>query len=161
MISSTNPFKASVFLLLFGVSASLFLVGCAATTKASGENSQAAKNYDVPEGKGSVYLYRTGRAVGAAGQLKVKVNGIDAGGTGPGTFFKWDLKPGTYTFFSSTGESSAVSELNVKAGEIYFLRQDARIGISSGRVTIKEVADNKGRDEVQGCKLLVSAYIPE
>ena len=58
--------------------------------------------------------YRTGRAVGAAGQLKVLVNSKDAGGTGPGTFFRWDLLPGTYTFASSTGESSAVVQLEVK-----------------------------------------------
>ena len=44
---------------------------------------------------------------------------------------------------------------------MYFLRQDARLGIGSGRVTIKKVGDQKGMEEVNGCKLLVSSYIPE
>ncbi len=35
------------------------------------------------------------------------------------------------------------------------------MGISSGRVTLKEVSDSKGKSEVKGCKLLVSSYIPE
>ena len=114
----------------------LVLGNCASTSKAPDYQSADAKNFSVPEGKGSVYLYRTGRVVGAAGQLLVKVNGIDAGGTGPGTFFKWDLNPGTYTFFSSTGESSAVVQLDIKSGKAYFIRQDARMGTESGRVTI-------------------------
>lgn len=123
--------------------------------------SAEAKSFEATQERGSVYLYRTGRVVGAAGQLNVKVNGMDAGGTGPGTFFKWDLKPGSYTFFSSTGEASAVVQIEVKAGEVYFIRQDARMGIDTGRVTMKEVSDSKGRKEVDGCKLLVSSYTPE
>jgi hypothetical protein len=138
-----------------------FLFGCASVSKAPAEQSKEAKSYTAPADKGTVYLYRTGRAVGAAGQLTVKVNGLDAGGTGPGTFFKWDLKPGVYTFTSSTAESSATEQVNVKAGEVYYIRQDARMGVSSGRVTMKKVGDDKGKKEVEGCKLLVSAYVPE
>ena len=139
-----------------------FLIGsCASTSKAPESKSNEAKSFNAPVDKGTVYLYRTGRAVGAAGQLLVKINSIDAGGTGPGTFFKWDLKPGSYTFSSSTGESSAVVQIDVKAGQVYFLRQDARMGIDNGRVTLKEVESNKGQKEVSNCKLLVSSYIPE
>jgi len=140
---------------------SFLLVDCASVSKASSEKSEEAKSFEAPADRGTVYLYRTGRAVGAAGQLKVKVNGQDAGGTGPGSFFKWDLKPGEYTFSSSTAESSATQQINVKAGEVYYIRQDARMGLSDGRVTMKKVDDKKGMSEVKGCKLLVSAYIPE
>ena len=86
---------------------------------------------------------------------------MDAGGTGPGTFFRWDLTPGTYTFLSSTGESSAVVQLDVKAGKVYYLRQDMRMGLDAGRVTLKEVDSKQGMKEVKNCKLLVSAYTPE
>ena len=147
------------FLLLFSLS--LLIYSCASTSKAPIEKSEEAKSFSAPENKGSVYLYRTGRAVGAAGQLGVKINGVDAGGTGPGTFFKWDLNPGTYTFLSATGESSAVVQLEVKPGQVYFIRQDSRLGIDKGRVTMKEVDSKKGQAEVKSCKLLVSSYIPE
>ena len=139
----------------------LILGSCASTSKAPESKSNEAKSFSAPTDKGTVYLYRTGRAVGAAGQLMVKINSVDAGGTGPGTFFKWDLKPGTYTFSSSTGESSAVVQIDVKAGQVIFIRQDARMGIDNGRVTMKEVDTNKGQKEVTSCKLLVSSYIPE
>ena len=134
---------------------------CASTSTATEDKSNEAKSYKAPEGKGTVYLYRTGRAVGAAGQLIVKVNSTHAGGTGPGTFFKWDLKPGSYTFASATSESSAVIQLDVKAGMVYFIRQDARFGLNNGRVTMKEVDKEKGMAEVKKCKLLVSSYLPE
>ena len=139
----------------------LFFTSCAGTSKADAEKSDAAKSFTSTEGKGTVYLYRTGRAVGAAGSTQVRVNGQVAGGTGPSTFFKWDLKPGTYTFSASTDESSAVVEIDVKAGEQYFIRLDDRMGLSSGRVTLKKVSDDKGKKEVKSCKLLVSVYVPE
>ena len=150
-----------IYLNFILISVGLLSLGCASTSKASAESSQEAKSFGTAEGKGTVYLYRTGRVVGAAGQLTVRVNGNVAGGTGPGTFFKWDLKPGTYTFTSTTGESSAVVQLNVIAGQVYYVRQDARIGLDTGRVSMKEVDSKKGQKEVSGCKLLVSAYVPE
>ena len=136
-------------------------VSCASTSKAPESKSNEAKAFSAPDDRGTVYLYRTGRAVGAGGQLQVQVNSTAAGGTGPGTFFKWDLKPGPYTFSSSTAESSAVVQLDVKAGMIYFIRQDARMGVSSGRITMKEVDSKKGENEVKNCKLLVSSYLPD
>ena len=144
------------FLILF-----IIAYACASTSKAPESNSNEAKSFVAPDNKGSVFLYRTGRALGAAGQLMVKVNSMDAGGTGPGTFFRWDLTPGTYTFLSSTGESSAVVQIDVKAGKVYYLRQDMRMGLDAGRVTLKEVDSKQGMNEVKNCKLLVSAYTPE
>lgn len=134
---------------------------CASVSKASEDESNKAKNFVAPADRGSVYLYRTGRAVAAAVAFNVQVNGMDAGGTGPGSFFKWDLKPGVYTFLSSTNESSATVRLNVEAGKTYFIRQDARMGVDAGRVAMKEVDASKGKNEISGCKLLVSSYIPE
>jgi hypothetical protein len=150
------------FLWLLPILTMTFLLGsCASTSKAPESKSNEAKTFGASADKGTVYLYRTGRAVGAAGQLIVKINSVDAGGTGPGTFFKWDLNPGTYTFSSSTAESSAVVQVDVKAGQVYFIRQDARLGIDKGRVSMKEVDSKKGQNEVNNCKLLVSSYIPE
>ena len=108
--------------------------------------------------KGVVYLYRPGRAVGAAAQTQIKINGKDAGGTGPGTFFKWDLEPGKYVFSCFTSESSAAAEINVEANKQYFLRQDTRIGINDGRVTLIEVDETTGKNAVKKGKLLVSTY---
>ena len=145
-------------LLILAVSAMIFSNSCASTSKASEDQSAQAKQFEKPADKGVVYLYRTGRAVGAAGSIQVRVNGIEAGGTGPGTFFRWELPPGTHTFLSSTSESSAVVEVDVKANEHYFIRQDARLGINSGRVTMVIQDESTGMTDVKNCQLLVSAY---
>lgn len=151
-----NFTSALVFIPLLVIS--MITISCASTSKATEENSTAAKSFEKLPEKGVVYLYRTGRAVGAAGSLMVKVNGIDAGGSGPGTFFRWELTPGTYAFSSSTAESSAVVEVDVKANEHYFIRQDMRLGLSSGRVTMVVQDEVTGKSAVKNCKLLVSAY---
>jgi hypothetical protein len=51
--------------------------------------------------------------------------------------------------------------LDVKAGGQYFLRQDTRLGVSSGRVTLKQVDETTGREAVKKFKLLQSTYKPE
>jgi hypothetical protein len=48
--------------------------------------------------------------------------------------------------------------VDVKAGEHYFLRQDERLGINGGRVTLKAVDEKTGMEAVKKSKLLVSTY---
>ena len=96
------------------------MFGCANVSIAPESSSDEAKLFNVPEDKGVVYLYRTDRAIGAALQYMVKINGIDAGGTGPGKLFKWELNPATFTIASSTNESSATVQVNVETGKLHF-----------------------------------------
>ena len=144
------------------ISLTLFAIimanSCASTSKATEDSTTEAKRFEKHPEKGVVYLYRPGRAVGAAASTQIRINGIDAGGTGPGTFFRWELNPDTYAFSAFTTESSTVIELDVKAGEHYFIRQDERVGLSSGRVTMVEQDEATGMACVKNCKLLVSAY---
>ncbi|RKZ05837.1 hypothetical protein DRQ32_11915 [bacterium] len=135
--------------------------GCATVSTESVETSTAAKNFDALEDKGVVFLYRRGRMVGAASSTQVKVNGIDAGGTGPGTFFRWELRPGKYTFLSSTGESSATIAVDVEAGEVYYIEQTQRMGLDSGRVTMNVRDAKTGKAAVESGNMVVSAYVPE
>lgn len=89
----------------------------------------------------------------------IKVNGQDAGGTKNGSYFVWELEPGVYTFSCYTKESSAIVEIDVKANETYYIRQDERIGFTNeGRVTLKEVNKSKGAEAVNKCKKLISIY---
>ena len=136
----------------------MMLNSCASTSKATEDRSSEAKKFEKHPEKGVVYLYRPGRAVGAAASTQIKINGIDAGGTGPGTFFRWELTPGVYAFSAFSTESSAVVEVDVKANELYFIRQDERLGINSGRVTMVVQDEQTGKSGVESCKLLVSAF---
>ena len=109
--------------------------------------------------KGTVYMYRVGRAMGMVLKTQIKVNGQDAGGLGNNSYFEWELEPGVYTFSCYTKESSPVVEIEVKANEKYYLRQDQRIGFTDGgRVTLKKVDDSKGSKEIKKAKKLVSTF---
>ena len=148
-------------LIMIALLALPFAIGCAGTSEAPAEDTEAAMSFESADGKGVVYLYRLGRAVGAATATSIKVNSLEAGGTGPGTFFRWELKPGKYTFFASTGESSKTVAIDVEAGKLYFIEQNVRVGLSEGRVQLYEVDEEKGKKGVSGKKMLVSAYVPE
>ena len=136
------------------------LFGCANVSTAPPESDAAAKSFDPAEGKGVVYLYRPGRAIGAAMQMQVTVNGDTAGGTGPGTYFRFDLRPGFYTFMSSSPESSATTQVQVEAGWMYFIEQQTQIGLQSARVTMRQVDTATGMAGVRAARLLVSGYQP-
>ena len=71
------------------------------------------------------------------------------------------MEPGKYVFSASTEESSAAVELEVEAGQLYFVEQNQRIGVSSGRVVMDIRDESTGMAAVQGLKLLVSTYIPD
>ncbi len=151
--------KKNILLIPLTLIAFFLLVNsCASTSKTSSDQSEAAKKFEKHPQKGVIYLYRPGRMVGAAASTQIKINGIDAGGTGPGTFFRWELTPGTYAFSAFTKESSAVVELDVEANEQYFIRQDERLGLDSGRVTMRIEDEETGKAGVNNCKLLISAY---
>jgi len=105
-----------------------------------------------------VFLYRTGKLVGVAKAIEVKVDGVTAGGSGSSMYCRWEHKPGTYTFNYSTKEASATVALEVKTGNAYFIEQSARPGFASGRVNMKEVDEEKGKSMVINMKLPVSAY---
>ncbi len=134
---------------------------CASSSKASAEKSDEAKRFIAPPDRGVVYLYRPGRLYASAIQYQVKINGLDAGGSGPGTFFRWELKPGKYTLSSATSESSAVAEVDVEAGKLYFFKQGVGMGFTDARVKINQVDEGTGKKAVLNSKLLVSSYLPE
>jgi hypothetical protein len=136
----------------------LFIVGCASTSNASDEASNKAKQFNKVSDKGVVYIYRPNRLFAAALSTKIKINGLDAGGTGPGTFFRWELKPDRYSFAAFSQESSAVIQLDVKVNHHYFIRQDERLGLNGNRPTLTEINEDSAIKEMQKLKLLISAY---
>jgi len=146
--------------LLFLAIASLFLANCASTSKSSGDKDADAKTFPVNDTKGVVYLYRPGRAFAGSVQTPIKINGFDAGGTGPGTYFKWELDPGKYVFSCSTEGSSKAVELDLQPGKLYFINQDYRFEVVHGaKVVMAEVKESKGKTDVGSCKLLISTYV--
>ena len=122
----------------------------------------AQETFQKDPEKGIVYLYRPGKAVGAAVKTQIQINGQNAGGTKNNSYFKWELEPGRYVFSCFSRESSPAVEINVEANQHYFIRQDEKLGLTEGgRVTLKQMDENKGKKGVTKCKKkLVSTYVP-
>jgi Protein of unknown function (DUF2846) len=152
-----NPFG---LLIIFSMAVGSFLnSGCASGSKATVEKDTQAKTFIPNETKGTVYMYRPGKAFAGGMLAPIKVNGADAGGMGPGSYFKWELDKGTYTFSTMMEGSSAVAELNVEAGQLYFLKMDYNINLVFGaRAKMDKIEGTEGMKEVEKSKLLISTY---
>ena len=136
----------------------LLLVSCASTSNASYDASLKAKEFNKVSNKAVVYIYRANRMFGAALSTNIKINGLDAGGTGPGTFFRWELQPDTYSFSCFSAESSAVVQLEVEENKHYFIRQDERLGWNGSRPTLTKIEEVQAKNEIKKLKLLISSY---
>lgn len=108
----------------------MFIVRCASTSNVFDEARNKSNQFNRVSHTGVVYIYGPNRLFVVALSTNIKINGLDAGGTGPGTFFRWELKPDRYSFAAFSQESSAVIQLDVKANQHYFIRQDERLGLN-------------------------------
>jgi hypothetical protein len=130
----------------------LTLVGCASPPKASQSRDFESKEFRTDSTLASVYIYRN-ELLGAAISMKVRINGLEVGATGPKTFFHFKLKPGFYQI-QSESETTIDLGLNAIAGKNHFVWQEARMGILTMRSALWIVDEKKGRAGVLESKLL-------
>lgn len=148
--------KAFVY---FFVVATLFLAGCASPMRAPPEQDSLAKNFTTANDTASLYIYRNENFGGAVGML-VKVNGIDIGETGAKTFFKLNLKKGSYVI-SSEAENVSELPLTLVEGVSYFIWQEVKMGIWKARNSLKQVDESTGKSGVLESQLLAPRFNDE
>ena len=127
------------------------LSGCASVPMASLEKDSQAKEFVVPEGKASIYLYRN-EMYGGAIAMTVTLDGKLAGRTGPETYMLWHVDPGPHEIMSIT-ENEAKLDLDVDAGATYYVWQEVKMGMWSARSQLHEVDEATGRAGVLECQL--------
>lgn len=131
-----------------------FLSGCASVPMASLEMDAEAKQFLVPPGKSSIYLYRN-ETMGGAITMPVALDGRVAGKSGPKTYFKWDVTPGEHEITSLTENTSKIT-IDAIAGKIHYIWQEVKMGVWSARSLLQEVTEEQGKAGVGECKLAVS-----
>ena len=89
--------------------------------KISKEEEKQIKNMAPPEGKAIVYIIRS-KNVGKLVKFHVSANDTPLGYTKGKTFLYTILDPGMYTFVSKA-ENTKNIDVNVEAGQIYYLLQ--------------------------------------
>jgi hypothetical protein len=90
----------------------------------------------------TVYIYRPKSFVGMALQPTVMLDGQDLLDARNGTVWKGMFKPGRYNFQMDDKKSGA--ELDLKAGESYFMRVDIVAGVWKGGGRMTQVTADQG-----------------
>jgi len=126
----------SVLLLL--ALAGTFLSAQTVTTPQSDASAQP---------KVSVYIYRYKQFVGSALQPSVYCDEVQLARMENGRYFAVKLDPGKHTFRSNDQQSGV--ELDLKAGQEYFLRVEIATGMLKGHGRLVLTAPEQGRFEVK------------
>ena len=122
-------------ILLLGVTAAL-VAGCASV------NKQASNAYPEPSAdKALIYFFREKKFAGAMLSYNVKHNDRVIGALANGTYFFYEVEPGTHTFTAST-ESTVSVTIEAQAGKTYYVAGGITFGIMAGRPVLSRANDS-------------------
>lgn len=144
MVSSNKKRRLCFVSLLIGI---LMLTGCASL------GPPYQKVEQIPENKGLIYIYRTGSIVGGAVSPDVKVGDIVVTTLYKGGYYPYFADPGEVELWAKTESRSAVT-LDVKAGEVYYVKGSIGVGFIVGRPHLMVVTREVGEKEIADCKLI-------
>jgi hypothetical protein len=133
--------KLLSLLLLLGV-----LSGCASVPMASLSEDTQAKKFEPVQGKSSVYVYRN-ESFGAAIKVTVAADDKMLGQTAPYTYYLLHLEPGAHKF-SCYAENTENFSITTKPDQLYFIRQEMKMGMWAARCAIYEAPAEEGKAAV-------------
>ena len=140
-----NKVSFMSIIILLGVA--LLLSSCASL----GPTYQ--KTDKIPEGTGLVYLYRPSSFIGGGVSYDIKVGETVITTLYNGGYYPYFAKPGEVELWAKTESKSSVT-LDVKAGQIYYLKGTVGVGFFVGRPHLMVVSTDVGESEIAECKLI-------
>jgi hypothetical protein len=129
------------------------LSGCSAT-------GPVYKKVDtIPEGQALVYIYRPGKFMGGGVVFDVHSGSIEDDTEivelRSGGYFPYFTQPGELQLWAKT-ESTTSLTLDLKAGDLRYVRGTVGVGFFVGRPKLTEVDENIGAAEIKECVLLTA-----
>lgn len=143
------------FFILFGILI-LSSVGCTSVPMATPEQDAAAKEFRPVAGYSRIYLYRD-EVFGGAVSMPVAMDGKVAGGTGPNSYFAWDVPAGRHEITSMTENIDAVT-IEAAPSQCYYVWQEVKMGWFQARSRLHVMEVEKGQKGVGRCKLIKCAF---
>jgi hypothetical protein len=137
--------KIGLILVMFALS------GCASVQMASLDSDSQAKKFDVTPGKSSVYIFRD-ENFGGAIKIPISLNDKMIGQTAPNVFFNVISEPGQIKI-KCFGETDGNLLLTTKPDQIYFVKQEMKMGMWVAGCAIYEVSETEGKLAVTGCNM--------
>jgi hypothetical protein len=106
----------------------------AASAAPAGElNATVQAAIGAPEaGKAQVVFFRPSKFVGGAVKFKVREGEVELGKLGSGRYFVANLEPGAHVF-TVHSEAKDVTNVELEAGETYFMAGSISMGVMVGR----------------------------
>jgi outer membrane lipoprotein SlyB len=126
--------------------------GCASVNKASSAASSQAKTFTPVTDKAVVYIYRN-EILGGAIKMPVDIDGMLVGETGPKSFLRLGVTPGKHVI-SSLSEKNADLNIDLQAGQTYYVWQEVKMGMMSARSQLHLMTAAQGQKGVLECDLL-------
>lgn len=134
-----------------GIILIVLLTGCSAVQKATVEADAQAKTLEVPAGKALLYIVRP-NPLGLAIRFTVLCDSAYIGATGGLRFLYTYLDPGKHEI-TSKAENTAKLEIELTAGEVYYVEQIPRLGFLIARNKLRLLDEATGREKLGACTL--------
>ncbi len=135
----------------------VLLTACASTPQASRERDTEAKQFYTHPNAATIYVYRTNfnRFEQIDDDSVLYLDNRLIGNTLPGAYFRIDAVPGRHVLHG-IGHDSGQLTVDVRPGELYFVRLDVIGGHSNFRVE----PERSGRSQLQACCALLENWAP-
>ena len=131
------------------------LAGCASTPQASAERDAEAKLFVSQPADATIYIYRPDASFDTEDDTVLWMDGRLIGATVPQTYFQVHAAPGPH-LLNGIGVDNGRLQLEVRPGEIYFVRLQVRAGHSAFEL----VDPARGRRELPACCVLLENWRP-
>jgi hypothetical protein len=138
--------------LILAATLSLFIVGCASVPMGNEARDAQLKTFaGVPKDKAGLYIYRNER-MGGKIKMDVELNGQPIGQTQSFTYLYKEVAPGKHTL-TSKSENTDTLTIDAKPGMLYYIWQEAKMGVLYARTKLHLVPEVTGKAGVAECSL--------
>ena len=145
-------FISSIALIYLFFVAVLFS-GCASVPRADKSVERDALLFKPIPGKSVIYVYRNELFGGTIG-MDIIIDNQNIGGTASRNFLWIKTEPGDH-IIASKAENRDVMQLKTEAGKIYYIWQEAKMGMMSARTKLNLVSEDEGQTGVRACELVL------
>jgi len=114
---------------------------------------QFQKMETISNDKGLVYIYRPSSLIGGGVSYDVKVGETPVTTLHNGGYYPYFSQPGEVEFWAKTESKSSVT-LDVKPGQIYYIKGTVGVGFIVGRPHLMIVESNVAEKEIAECRLI-------
>lgn len=130
------------------------IAGCASVPMGDAQQDAALKSFATKPDVAGVYIYRN-ENFGSAIRMSISLDGQPVGRTAAKTFLYKEVAPGKHTV-SSKSENNDTLEIDTVGGQLYYIWQEVKMGLTYARTKLHLVSEEEGKKGVLETRLAES-----